>query len=1125
MAHFPPPSQAQTNSTITELGEIKVVSDLDDQDIQQKKVGETIKSAKQLKRQQVQDARDLVRYETGITAVEKGRFGTSGYAMRGVDENRVAITIDGLHQAETLSSQGFKELFEGYGNFNNTRNGAEVKTLKQVQLAKGANSLKVGSGALGGAVIFKTKDARDFLTDKDWYVSYKKGYNSADRQHIDSMTLAGRYKWFDALLVKTKRNGHELQNYGYKHFDATVQGKKREKADPYNKHLDSTLLKLSFQPTENHRFTVAADLYDSRSKGADLSYTLKATGLQKSNDPPELEYRHNNDQVKRTNYAFSYENYSSNPLWDTMKFTYSEQKIKTRARNEDYCDGNDKCIGSLNPLGIKYDKNNQPVGEDGQIIGYTNKLESRTPEKGVSMILDVEPYNIDKHGGDDSLKWMRNRVNWDNVDSNLYRIKARGCDNDRAFSNERCITFSSDPNYGYHNIVEKGTLTPASHILRINGKTYDLLGTDKGLISDEQQVLTNQELLWSCDAINCDKGSISAFKNDGTSMDIPFTIIERDGKRFAKTKKQEIDGRNITKQTDLPFFLVPNKLGFNQNLWTDRSLNTNTKQFNLDFTKYLALGKTDHNISYGGSLSKSQKEMVNQSGDSAINVKWWALYPENCKTSYSSLCGKSNIFSFLVPVKATSKALYFADDFKLNDRISFELGYRYDQIKYQPSYTAGVTPKIPDDIVGGFAHDFKDPYPLKPEVELPQKLDEPKFYDQPYNYKRENLPKFNEDKNKYMASVVAYDKAVAQNKEIAEENKKIAEKNKLARHQANIDAFVKEKSFAAHSYSLGVNTDPFDFMRLQFKHSKGFRAPTSDEIYFAFKMGDFNPKYGDTLHVVPNIQLKPELAKTNQIALTFYKDFGFITLNYFETKYKNFIDFARTIGYHQNSNGGKTPYEIRQNINRESAKSSGIEINARLNLSILHKALSEFEFSYKFSKQKGRVKVKEYLNPANLEEFINITAPMNAIQPKTSIYGLSYHNKNGKFGVDLYVTRVAAKKASDTYNDAWRGTQNEEKITNPTNIGNTNVTTDSSIRWRSDAYTLVDVIAYAKPIKNLILQFGVYNLTNRKYVTWDSARSIRQFGTSNKIDYVTGKGLNRFNAPGRNFKLSAELTF
>ncbi|EJS90089.1 hypothetical protein AAUPMB_03528, partial [Pasteurella multocida subsp. multocida str. Anand1_buffalo] len=34
----------------------------------------------------------------------------SGYAIRGVDENRVGIMIDGLRQSETLSSQGFKEL-------------------------------------------------------------------------------------------------------------------------------------------------------------------------------------------------------------------------------------------------------------------------------------------------------------------------------------------------------------------------------------------------------------------------------------------------------------------------------------------------------------------------------------------------------------------------------------------------------------------------------------------------------------------------------------------------------------------------------------------------------------------------------------------------------------------------------------------------------------------------------------------------------------------------------------------------------------------------------------------------------------------------------------------------------
>ena len=76
-------------------------------------------------------------------------------------------------------------------------------------------------------------------------------------------------------MVTTRRNGHELENYDYKNADSLTQGKKREKADPYKIEQDSTLLKLSFNPTENHRFTLAADLYEHRSRGQDLSYTLK----------------------------------------------------------------------------------------------------------------------------------------------------------------------------------------------------------------------------------------------------------------------------------------------------------------------------------------------------------------------------------------------------------------------------------------------------------------------------------------------------------------------------------------------------------------------------------------------------------------------------------------------------------------------------------------------------------------------------------------------------------------------------------------------------------------------------------------------------------------------------------
>ncbi|HHV6352413.1 TPA: TonB-dependent receptor, partial [Haemophilus influenzae] len=57
------------------------------------------------------------------------------------------------------------------------------------------------------------------------------------------------------------------------------------------------------------------------------------------------------------------------------------------------------------------------------------------------------------------------------------------------------------------------------------------------------------------------------------------------------------------------------------------------------------------------------------------------------------------------------------------------------------------------------------------------------------------------------------------------------------------------------------------------------------------------------------------------------------------------------------------------------------------------------------------------------------------------------------------------------------------------------------------------------------IRAGVYNLTNRKYITWDSARSIRSFGTSNVIDQSTGQGINRFYAPGRNYKMSVQFEF
>ena len=978
------------------------------------KIAETVKTAKKLEKEQAQDVKDLVRYETGITVVEAGRFGNSGFAVRGVEENRVAVQIDGLHQAETISSQGFKELFEGYGNFNNTRNSAEIETLKQVTIRKGADSLKSGSGALGGSVSFDTKDARDYLLNKNYYASYKRGYNTADNQNLQTLTLAGRYKYFDAIAVITSRKGHELENYGYKNYNDKIQGKTREKADPYRRTQDSALLKIGFQPTENHRFSVVADLYKQTSKGHDFSYTLKPNTQYMTYDEEEL--RHTNDKVERKNIAFVYENFTETPFWDTLKITYSHQKITTSARTDDYCDGNDKCALSSNLLGMKYNQDNQLVGKDGNSVKYKD-IDKEIKETGVAGSAELT-----KPG-----KWAWQKVDWDAVRAKHPGKTVYGyCIDDEM---DKCT-------YEVKTLQKENTF-------EINGKKYDLLSeADKNVISDEQRLPTNISYLFSCDGLNCDKKTIQGFNKNGTTVDIPFDVIEKNGKKYAKTEVTANDQRSG------PYLFMPNQKGYQANLWSQRDLTSETKQINLDLTKYLELGKTQHDLSYGGLWSEMKKSMTNLAGDAPLNVKWWAQYPHNCDIFLapsttgakptlnpertSTLCNNVNVFSFLIPVKTKTGALYFINDFRVNNYIAFNLGYRYDRVKYEPEYIPGKTPKIPDDMVTNL-------YITTPEF---------------------NASQADSDADELL--------------------------KKEANAAANIKEIAQPKKFSASSYSFGTTLDPLNWLRLQAKYSKGFRAPTSDEIYFTFKHPDFS--------IRPNRDLQPETAKTKELSLTVHNDMGYITTSVFDTRYQNFIDLSYQGSRDVHGHSKLIPFHFYQNVNRPNAKVTGFEIASQISLGNITKLFNGFSLSYKYTYQKGR---------------INGNIPMNAIQPRTAVYGVSYVHPDDKYGLDLYISHASAKNAEDTYNMFYKEEGKKE----------------TTIKWRSESYTTIDLLGYIKPIKNLTLRAGVYNLTNRKYITWDSARSIRPFGTSNMINQDTGLGINRFYAPGRNYRMSVQFEF
>ncbi|MCF7520629.1 TonB-dependent hemoglobin/transferrin/lactoferrin family receptor [Neisseria sp. ZJ106] len=276
----------------------------------------------------IQDIHDMVRYDPGISVTEGGRAGSNGFAVRGVDKDRVAVSVDGLAQAESRSSEAFQELFGAYGNFNTNRNAAELENISEVAILKGADSLTAGSGALGGAVLYKTKSPKDYLQDgKNYYIGLKGGYSSKSSQWMSSTTLAGRAGNADGLFVFTRRHGHETRNHGggadtvldYTDENSfSYKGVARATPDPQNTASKSTLVKLGYHFTPSNYLSGVYEDYRQDRKTDELSNLFSYISQDK---------RLRNDVSYRKRTGLQYENHLENGPWDSLKLNADKQQI------------------------------------------------------------------------------------------------------------------------------------------------------------------------------------------------------------------------------------------------------------------------------------------------------------------------------------------------------------------------------------------------------------------------------------------------------------------------------------------------------------------------------------------------------------------------------------------------------------------------------------------------------------------------------------------------------------------------------------------------------------------------------------------------------------------------------
>nr|WP_314764716.1 TonB-dependent hemoglobin/transferrin/lactoferrin family receptor [uncultured Neisseria sp.] len=333
---------------------------------------------------------------------------------------------------------------------------------------------------------------------------------------------------------------------------------------------------------------------------------------------------------------------------------------------------------------------------------------------------------------------------------------------------------------------------------------------------------------------------------------------------------------------------------------------------------------------------------------------------------------------------------------------------------------------------------------------------------------------------------------------------------KMTPQQLNADCHACDKTPPApNTYSgwsgfAGLAAQLNQAWRVGYDITSGYRVPNASEVYFTYNHGSGN--------WLPNPNLKAERSTTHTLSLQGRGEKGMLDANLYQSNYRNFLSEEQKLT--ASGEPGCTqmdyyyglcsdPYTEKldwQMQNIDKARIRGIELTGRLNLD---KVVSFVPEGWKLFGSVGYAKSK--LSGDN---------SLLSIQPLKVIAGIDYESPSEKWGVFSRLTYLGAKKAKDAqytvYENKGRGTPLQKKV--------------QDYPWLNKSAYVFDMYGFYKPVKNLTLRAGVYNLFNRKYTTWDSLRGLYSYSTTNGVDR-DGKGLERYRAPGRNYAVSLEWKF
>ena len=280
----------------------------------QVKANQIKKTRKAIQEELIANNHDLVRYTTDVGISDNGRR-AKGFAMRGVEGNRVGISVDGVNLPDSEENS----LYARYGNFNSSRLAIDPELVQGIDIMRGSDSFNSGSGSLGGSVNYRTLGADDIVfPENNWGILLKNSYASKNREWTHTAGVGYKDDKFDMALLYSYRDGQEMKSAGN---GEDIKGWARGVPDPANHKNRSYLAKLSYFITPSHKVSLSFNAQRDNNFVDEKSYGLSL-------------WREVNDIGKRYNGNVAYE-YSpeNNRFLSYLKTEIDLQEIDIASEN------------------------------------------------------------------------------------------------------------------------------------------------------------------------------------------------------------------------------------------------------------------------------------------------------------------------------------------------------------------------------------------------------------------------------------------------------------------------------------------------------------------------------------------------------------------------------------------------------------------------------------------------------------------------------------------------------------------------------------------------------------------------------------------------------------------------